>query len=1290
MLPALLILASMMPLHGAHADPSLVVVSLTPTNNSVTVPPSNISVQFNQCVVAPPSSYVELRSATGTLVSAFVSMPNCNTIQLGPTETLGSGDFTLYIYGVTVGGSATSMSTVFTVDGTIPAAPDPAITNPINDSNKTNVYVSGTGEPGASVFIVISDGTANPSVACGVSGQPSCGAVGAGGFFNIGPFDVTSLADSPAPQSGVISTLSIKAKVTLTDQAGNVSPAKYAYAFKDVLYPAAPAISYPATSTTNANQRWTISGTATADTGYRFIDERIYDNGIASTSTRAWCAGGQCAWHATLTMSGGAHNVVARSVDAAGNVGPASGAVSLTLSSDTGTGPVRPSLDVSPNPIRSSLGATGSAQAGAMVMIKIDSGAPQACSAIGSGGPPNYSCGPYDTTSLSQGIHVVTTTDPAANGGSSSVSIIKDLEAPSPPTVQFTDTGAWVNASQASQVLLNGNAEPLATVSGSITSAGGGTAITFSATADVFGNWIATSNATTLNDGALTACVKASDARGNASASTCTSSGPTLDQTPPPAPVIANPAEGATVTTTTFPVSGTAGGGAVKVEIFEGSALRASGPAASFTGSGLSMTLYNDGSKSIKARSIDQAGNVGPFSAPRTFTLAAKAPTLVSTVPANNGVTNRSGTITANYADPDDTMLGTCSLKIRDKSGTLAMGTTSISGLSCSFASSHNALSVSGNPYTATAQVTDPAGNSSQADTWTFTVDDHIPAAPVINTPAAGSALNTPQVQVSGTAEQGATVQVFEGATFLGAGSATPSWTVTTPALPDGSHTLTAVAITPAGNVGPGATRTFTIKTTIPPAPVINTPAAGSLVAPNTPVTGTAEAGTTVKLYEGLVFLGQSFANPSWTITPSPMLGDGSHTVTAYEIDAAGNQSPGTSRTYSVKFQAPAAPVISTPTEGQFINHTNVTVSGTAETGSTVRIFEGNTLRGTANASPGWSLVLSFPEGAHTIAADALDVVNNVSTRSQRSFTIKTTAPAPPSIIAPTDASTQPGTFTAQGLGERGSLVEVLEGVTVLGSATTGSNGVWQMMITLGDGPHTIRARQTDAAGNVSGLSQARSFLVDATAPNSPTLLTPAEGSINGAFVRISGTASKAYGTVILLENGLPIGSATVDAAKNWEKTVHFNDGVHSITAYQTDLAGNTGAQSAPRTFSADGTPPDVVITAPAPQITQLPPVTISTPNIAGGVDDTLQGQHFSSGVGHVDIKIYSILQPDTPVQSGQAACSPACGTSIGRVSWTYASAPLLPGIYSVVVSAFDRAGNVGTAKLTFVTLGSN
>ncbi|WP_155520678.1 Ig-like domain-containing protein, partial [Ralstonia solanacearum] len=136
-------------------------------------------------------------------------------------------------------------------------------------------------------------------------------------------------------------------------------------------------------------------------------------------------------------------------------------------------------------------------------------------------------------------------------------------------------------------------------------------------------------------------------------------------------------------------------------------------------------------------------------------------------------------------------------------------------------------------------------------------------------------------------------------------------------------------------------------------------------------LTGTAEANSTISVFDGTTLLGTATANASgnWTFTPSTALTDGSHSLTATATDAAGNVSTASSAfALTVDTTAPAAPVISTVTDdvapvtgtvaaGGSTNDTMPTLTGTAEANSTIRVFDGATLLGTttADASGNWT-----------------------------------------------------------------------------------------------------------------------------------------------------------------------------------------------------------------------------------------------------------------------------------------------------------------------------------------------
>ena len=91
-----------------------------------------------------------------------------------------------------------------------------------------------------------------------------------------------------------------------------------------------------------------------------------------------------------------------------------------------------------------------------------------------------------------------------------------------------------------------------------------------------------------------------------------------------------------------------------------------------------------------------------------------------------------------------------------------------------------------------------------------------------------------------------------------------------------------------------------------------------------------------------------------------------------------------------------------------------------------------------------------------------------------------TTAPSAPAITAPPNNSyDSDGAFSVQGTAEPGSIVELFEGSTSVGTATADSSDNWSITLSgVSDGSHTYTARATDAAGNVSAESSPLTVIV--------------------------------------------------------------------------------------------------------------------------------------------------------------------------------------------------------------------
>ena len=102
-----------------------------------------------------------------------------------------------------------------------------------------------------------------------------------------------------------------------------------------------------------------------------------------------------------------------------------------------------------------------------------------------------------------------------------------------------------------------------------------------------------------------------------------------------------------------------------------------------------------------------------------------------------------------------------------------------------------------------------------------------------------------------------------------------------------------------------------------------------------------------------------------------------------------------------------------------------------------------------------------------------------------RTLTVDTTVPQAPLITSPPQGSyDNDGFFFVLGTAEPGAKVELFEDTASKGTTTAGSDGRWSFALSgLSEGSHSFKAKATDEAGNTSAESDARTVMVDTTAP---------------------------------------------------------------------------------------------------------------------------------------------------------------------------------------------------------------
>jgi len=357
-------------------------------------------------------------------------------------------------------------------------------------------------------------------------------------------------------------------------------------------------------------------------------------------------------------------------------------------------------------------------------------------------------------------------------------------------------------------------------------------------------------------------------------------------------------------------------------------------------------------------------------------------------------------------------------------------------------------------------------------------------------------------------------------------------------------------------------------------------------------LTGSAAASSTVSIYDGATLLGTTTANGAgaWGFTTSA-LSDATHSLTATATDSAGNVSAASAAlSVTIDTVAPGAPTISTYSTDSGVvgdgitNDNTLTLVGTGTAGSTISVYDGATLLGTAaaNGAGAWTLTTAaLADGAHSLTATASDVAGNVSAASGAlAVTVDTVAPGAPTIASFStdsgtvgDSLTNDNTLTLTGSAAASSTISIYDGATLLGTTTANGTGAWSFSTgTLADATHALTARASDAAGNVSAISAALNVTIDTAAPVAPTIGTATVNSfsVSGSAVTLTGTAEASaivnvYGMDLVKGGGATLlGTVTAAPDGAWSfATGPLSGTVLRFTATASDAAGNLSFSSA-------------------------------------------------------------------------------------------------------------------------------
>ncbi len=332
---------------------------------------------------------------------------------------------------------------------------------------------------------------------------------------------------------------------------------------------------------------------------------------------------------------------------------------------------------------------------------------------------------------------------------------------------------------------------------------------------------------------------------------------------------------------------------------------------------------------------------------------------------------------------------------------------------------------------------------------------------------------------------------------------------------------------------------------TTPLSPTIQTPANGAKTIDQTPlIIGNSSPGSVVFVYDELsTLMGTATAdsNSLFSLT-SAALPIGSHTIKAIAVDRFGTSSQAS---LSLTIVPGVAPTIDNPVSGA-TNQATITITGIAENGATVVIYDNLTPIATVTSNGFYSHTIKLDDRLHKLFVQSTNNDGVTAASNMVDLLIDTTAPHPPIITTPINNSKTPvDSLTISGYTIASSTVFIYLNSSEEGTCTSDASGNFSFTTTQTlDGVYEITARVKNAVNTISSPS----YPIKVTVGIPPIITNPVSGKTSKTTnLTISGNCNVGADVGIYLDN-VNIGTTTApDGTFSYNLTT-LTSGTHTVT----------------------------------------------------------------------------------------------------------------------------------------------